>query len=74
VVFSEEDAIMRAQQFELIYSQSGLLYNILPDAPRLILDKTRQRARPHADGIVGSAQTKPAEQLTKQLQQLSIQH
>jgi hypothetical protein len=73
-VFSEEDAIMRAQQFELIYSQSGLLYNILPDAPRSILDKTRQRVGPHADGIVGSAQTKPAEQLTKQLQQLSIQH
>jgi hypothetical protein len=65
---------MRAQQFELIYSQSGLLYTILPDAPRSILDKTRQRAGPHADGIVGSAQTKPAEQLTKQLQQLSIQH
>jgi hypothetical protein len=73
-VFSEEDAIMRAQQFELIYSQSGLLYNILSDAPRSILDKTRQRAGPHADGIVGSAQTKPAEQLTKQLQRLSIQH
>jgi hypothetical protein len=65
---------MRAQQFELIYSQSGLLYTILPDAPRSILDKTRQRAGPHVDGIVGSAQTKPAEQLTKQLQQLSIQH
>jgi hypothetical protein len=73
-VFSEEEAIMRAQQFELIYSQSGLLYQILPEAPRSILDKTRQRAGPHADGIVGSAQTKPAEQLTKQLQQLSIQH
>jgi hypothetical protein len=40
-VFSEEDAIMRAQQFELIYSQSGLLYNIWLDAPRSILDKTR---------------------------------
>jgi hypothetical protein len=73
-VFSEEDAIMRAQQLELIYSQSGLLYEILPDAPRSILDKTRQRAGPHADGIVGSTQTKPVEQLTKQLQQLSIQH
>jgi hypothetical protein len=73
-VFSEEDAIMRAQQFELIYSQSGLLYTILPDAPRSILDKTRQRDRTHTDGIVGSTQTKPAEQLTKQLQQLSIQH
>jgi hypothetical protein len=40
-VFSEEDAIMRAQQFELIYSQSGLLYNIFPDVPHSILDKTR---------------------------------
>jgi hypothetical protein len=65
---------MRAQQFELIYSQSSLLYNILPDVPRSILDKTRQRVGPHADGIVGSAQTKPTEQLTNQLQQLSIQH
>jgi hypothetical protein len=73
-VFSKEDTIMRAQQFELIYSQSGLLYNILPYAPRSILDKTRQRAGPHADGIVGSTQTNPTEQLTKQLQQLSIQH
>jgi hypothetical protein len=72
--FSEEDSIMRAQQFELIYSQSGLLYNIFPDVPRSILDKIRQRDGPHADGIVGSAQTKPAEKLTKQLHQLSIQH
>jgi hypothetical protein len=67
-VFFEEDAIMRAQQFELIYSQSGLLYNILPDAPRSILEKTRQRVGPHADGIVGSVQTRPAEKLTKHLQ------
>jgi hypothetical protein len=72
--FSEEDAIMRAQQFELIYSWSGLLYTIFPDVPCSILDKARQRAGPHADGIVGSAQTKPAEQLIEQLQQLSIQH
>jgi hypothetical protein len=46
----------------------------LPDAPRSILDKTRQRIGPHANGIVGSAQIKPVEQLMKQLQQLSIQH
>jgi hypothetical protein len=73
-VFSEEDTIMRAQQLELIYSQSGLLYEIFPDAPHSILDKTRHRVGPHANGIVGSAQTNPVEQLTKQLQQLSIQH
>ena len=65
---------MRAQHLELIYSQSSLLYEIFLDAPRSIFDKTRQRAGPHADGIVGSTQTKLVEQLTKQLQQLSIQH
>jgi hypothetical protein len=72
--FSEEYAIMRDQQFELIYSQSGLLYNILLNVPHSILDKTRQRVGPHVNGIVGSVQTNPTEQLTKQLQQLSIQH
>jgi hypothetical protein len=72
-VFSEEDAIMRAQQLELIYSQSGLLYKIFPDAPRSILDKTRQRYGPHADGIIGSTQTNPIDPLSNQLQQLSIQ-
>jgi hypothetical protein len=52
-VFSEEDAIMRAQQLELIYSQSSLIYKIFLDAPRSILDKTIERDGPHADGIVG---------------------
>jgi hypothetical protein len=64
---------MRAQHLEMIYSQSGLLYEILPDAPRSILDKTRQRFGPHADGIVGSTEVKSVDPLSKQLQQLSIQ-
>jgi hypothetical protein len=72
-VFSEEEAILRAQQLELIYSQSGLLYEVFPDAPWSILDRTRHKSGPHADGIVGSAQTKPVDQLSNQLQQLSIQ-
>jgi len=65
---------MRAQQLELIYSQSGLLYEIFLDAQCLILYKPRQRVGPHVDGIVGSGKTKPDEQLTNQLQKLSIQH
>jgi hypothetical protein len=72
--FSEEEAIMRAQQLELIYSQSGMLYEILPDnAPWSTFDKTKQNFGPHVDGIVGSTQSKPTDQLTNQLQQLSIQ-
>jgi hypothetical protein len=72
-VFSEEEAIMRAQQLELIYSQSGLLYEVFPDVPRSILDKARHKSGPHVDGIVGSAQANPTDQLSNQLQQLSIQ-
>ena len=64
---------MRDQQLELIYSQFGLLYEIFPDASRSILDKTKQRSGPHADGIIGSMQGKPANHLSKQLYQFSIQ-
>jgi hypothetical protein len=72
-VFSEEEAIMRAQQLELIYSQSGMLYEILPDAPRSTLDKSKQKFGPHVDGIVGSTQRNSMDLLSNQLQQLSIQ-
>jgi hypothetical protein len=54
--FSEEEAIMREKQLELIYSQSGMLYEIFMDAPRSILDKAKQNSRLHVNGIVGSAQ------------------
>jgi hypothetical protein len=64
---------MRAQQLELIYSQSGLLYKVLPDAPQSILEKNRQRYGPHANGIVGSTQTNHVDHLLNQLLQLSIQ-
>jgi hypothetical protein len=72
-VFSEEEAIMRAQQLELIYSQSDMLYEILPDAPWSTFDLTKPKSGPHVDGIVGSTQNKPTDQLSNQMQQLSLQ-
>jgi hypothetical protein len=72
-VFSEEEAIMRSQQLELIYSSFGLLYEVLPNAPRSILDKARHKYRPLFDGIVGSAQENPMDELSNQLQQFFIQ-
>jgi hypothetical protein len=41
--------------------------------PWSILDKTRQKSGPHADGIIGSEQAKLVDQLSNQLKQLSIQ-
>jgi hypothetical protein len=72
-VFSKEEAIMKSQYLELIYSQSGMLYEILPDAPRSTLDKAKQKSGPHANGIVGSTQSKSMDMLSNHLQQLSIQ-
>jgi hypothetical protein len=67
-VFTEEQVIFRAQQLELIYSQSGMLYEIIPDAPRSTLDLTKPKSGPHVDGIVGSSQRKSINMISNQMQ------
>ena len=52
-VTNEEEAILRAQQMDLIYSQSGILYEIIPDPPRPTHSVEKPKPRPHADGVVG---------------------
>jgi hypothetical protein len=52
---SEEEAISKAQQFELIYSQSGYLYTVLPDAPRPMPFGQDKPGMSHsADGLIGT--------------------
>jgi len=70
-VTNEEEAIFKAWKLELIYSQSGILYEIIPDASRSITDPSKPKSGPHADGIVGSVQS--AGTLTNQMSNLSIQ-
>lgn len=72
-VFSEEEAIMRAQQLKLIYSQFNMLYDILLDAPWSTFDLAKPKSGPHADGIVGSAQNKHTDLLSNQMKQLLLQ-
>src|SRR5713226_4290285 len=71
-VTSEEEAILRAQQLDLIYSQSGILYEIIPEAPRPSHEAGKPKPGPHADGVVGSVTSPTVESLTKQLHQLSV--
>ena len=52
---SEEQAIHAAQQLYLIYSQSRLLYSILPNAPRPGTNPNKPSPSAHADGMIGSA-------------------
>jgi hypothetical protein len=52
---SEEEAISKAQQFELIYSQLGYLYTVLPDAPRPVPFGQDKPGMSHsADGLIGT--------------------
>ena len=64
-VFSEEQAIFRAQQLELIYSQSGVLHKYLPNAPRSKLDISKTKPGPHGDKIIGSINSGAANLLSQ---------
>jgi hypothetical protein len=61
------------QQLDLIYSLSGMLYHILPDALQSTYDP-RQNLGPHADGIVGSANVKSIDSVKIRLKELSLNH
>jgi hypothetical protein len=56
-VTSEEEVIFKAQHLDLIYAQSGMLYEILPNMSRSNYDP-RKNPGPHANGIIGSANAK----------------
>ena len=71
---NEEEAILRAQQLDLIYSQSGILYEIIPKAPRPTHDAEKPKPGPHVDGVVGFVNSPNVESLAKKIHQLSIKH
>ena len=68
-VVTEEQAISWAQYLDLEYSQSGTLYDLIPQAPRPSTDPAKPLAETLFDGIVGSIQSpsiaKPAKKPQK---------
>ena len=70
-VQNKEQAIFRAQELDLIYAQSRILYEIIPNAPRSNFDP-KVKPGPHVDGIIGSNSAKLADSVTKQVSQLSL--
>jgi hypothetical protein len=57
-VVTEEQAISRAQYLDLVYSQTGTLYDLLPDLPHPNTSSTSTTpiASHAADGVIGTAQ------------------
>ena len=66
----EEEAILRPQQLDLIYAQSRILYEIIPEEPRYTNDLEKPKLKPHDDGVAGSVRTPTVKSLAKQLHEL----
>ena len=53
----EEKAINRAQYLDLVYSQYGTLYDLIPNSPHPSNNPSRSSMKSHVDGVVGSINT-----------------
>jgi hypothetical protein len=65
---TEEEAIARAQYLDLVYSQSGTLYELIPNATRPTNDPSKPSTASHADGVIGSIKTQSTTQSTGTIQ------
>ena len=65
-VFTEERAISHAQYLDLVYSESGMLYDLIPQAPLPSTDPANPPTQTLIDGVVGliqpSSTSKPSKQ------------
>ena len=76
-VLTEEQVIARAQYLDLIYTQSSMLYDKIPDVPRLefsIPPPLKSNKDSHAsDGVIGTSSTKTAKAPSGKALAVSIQ-
>jgi hypothetical protein len=68
VVVTKEEAISRAQYLDLVYSQSGILYELIPNATRATTDPSKPLSTSYADGVIGSVKTQYTSPLTRTTQ------
>ena len=65
-VVTEEQAISHTQYLDLMYSHSGTLYDLIPQAPHPSTNPAKPLAETPVGGIVGSIQPSSAAKPTKQ--------
>lgn len=68
----EDQSICHAQHLDLIYSQSGTLYDIIPYAPVNPNPPTTQHPGAHADGIIGATSGVAVKQLSGSVAKLAV--
>jgi hypothetical protein len=71
-VITKEEAIARSQYLDLVYSQSGTLYELILNAPRTSIDPSKPSSIAHVDGIIASIKTQSSSQSTDMTNRLVI--
>jgi hypothetical protein len=61
---TEEQTIAQDRYLDLVYSQSGTLYDFLLNAARANTDPSKPSFSSHADGVIGSVKTQSFSQST----------
>jgi hypothetical protein len=61
---TEEETIAQDQYLDLVYSQSGTLYEFLPNSARANADPSKTSSSSHAGGVIGSVKTQYTSQST----------
>jgi hypothetical protein len=63
-VVTKEEAIARAQYLDLVYSQSGTLYELIPNAIRASTNPSKPSSTSHANGVISTVKTQSTSQST----------
>jgi hypothetical protein len=61
---TKEETIARAQYLDLVYSQSGTLYEFLLNATQANTIPSKSSSSSHADSVIGSVKTQSTSQST----------
>jgi hypothetical protein len=64
-VVTEEKAISQAQYLDLVYSQYGTLYELIPNATHTPTDPSKPSSMAHADGVICTVKTQSTSQSTR---------
>jgi hypothetical protein len=56
-VVSEEESIAQAQYLDLVYSEYGTLYELIPNAPHTSIDPSKPSSMTHENGFIGTVKT-----------------
>jgi hypothetical protein len=64
-VVIEEESIARAQYLDLVYSKSGTLHDLIPNATCATTDPSKPSSSSHADGVISDVKTQSTSQSTE---------